>query len=140
MQLSAVSGDLREYIMCRVSKEASGEEMVESFSSNYGDVTPNELREAVEGKELTHVSNLVEEIVGSEVSVRGRVHKNRLVSNKLFVILRESGFTVQCVLEQTRVGANMIKFVKQLSRESIVELIGLVSHRNHSAGCSFFFL
>ncbi|CAA0383982.1 unnamed protein product [Arabidopsis thaliana] len=100
----------------------------ESFSSNYGDVTTNELQWAVEGKELTDVSNLVEEIVGSEVSIRGRVHKNRLVGTKLFVILRESGFTVQCVVEETRVGANMIKFVKQLSRESVVELIGVVSH------------
>ncbi|CAH8273842.1 unnamed protein product [Arabidopsis lyrata] len=111
-------------------KEASSLSLEEdeSFSSNYGDVTTNELQLAVEGKELTDVSNLVEEIVGSEVSIRGRVHKNRLVGTKLFVILRESGFTVQCVVEETRVGANMIKFVKQLSRESVVELIGVVSH------------
>lgn len=111
-------------------KEASSLSLEEdeSFSSNYGDVTTNELQSAVEGKELTDVSNLVEEIVGSEVSIRGRVHKNRLVGTKLFVILRESGFTVQCVVEETRVGANMIKFVKQLSRESVVELIGVVSH------------
>ncbi|KAL0873015.1 hypothetical protein Bca101_022720 [Brassica carinata] len=74
---------------------------------NYGDVTPKSARsswrEAVEGKELTDVSNLVEEIVG------------------------ESGFTVQCVVEEARVGTSMLKFVKQLSRESVVERIGLVS-------------
>ncbi|CAB79542.1 putative aspartate-tRNA ligase [Arabidopsis thaliana] len=110
------------------SSSLSLEEEDESCSSNYGDVTTNELQSAVEGKELTDVSNLVEEIVGSEVSIRGRLHKNRLVGTKLFVILRESGFTVQCVVEETRVGANMIKFVKQLSRESVVELIGVVSH------------
>ena len=104
------------------SSSLSLEEEDESCSSN------NELQSAVEGKELTDVSNLVEEIVGSEVSIRGRLHKNRLVGAKLFVILRESGFTVQCVVEETRVGANMIKFVKQLSRESVVELIGVVSH------------
>ncbi|KAL0726735.1 hypothetical protein Bca4012_022828 [Brassica carinata] len=98
---------------------------------NYGDVTPKSARsswrEAVEGKELTDVSNLVEEIVGSEVSIRGRVHNHRLVAKTLFVILRESGFTVQCVVEEARVGTSMLKFVKQLSRESVVERIGLVS-------------
>ncbi|KAG5384378.1 hypothetical protein IGI04_035848 [Brassica rapa subsp. trilocularis] len=104
----------------------------ESFSSNYGDVTPKSAagrswREAVEGKELTDVSNLVEEIVGSEVSLRGRVHNHRLVAKILFVILRESGFTVQCVVEEARVGTSMLNFVKQLSHESVVELIGLVS-------------
>ncbi|CAH2060031.1 unnamed protein product, partial [Thlaspi arvense] len=75
----------------------------ESSSSNYGDVTLSEFQPAVEGKELTNVSNLVEEIVG------------------------ESGFTVQCMVKEARVGANMVKFVKQLSRESVVELIGVVS-------------
>ena len=64
------------------------EEEDESFSSNYGDVTPKSAagrswREAVEGKELTDVSNLVEEIVGSEVSIRGRVHNHRLVGKKI---------------------------------------------------------
>ena len=108
------------------------EEEDESFSSNYGDVTPKSAagrswREAVEGKELTDVSYLVEEIVGSEVSLRGRVHNHRLVAKILFVILRESGFTVQCVVEETRVGTSMLNFVKQLSHESVVELIGLVS-------------
>ncbi|KAF3599687.1 hypothetical protein F2Q69_00033267 [Brassica cretica] len=104
----------------------------ESFSSNYGDVTPKSAagrswREAVEGKELTEVSNLVEEIVGSEVSIRGRVHDHRLVGKKLFVILRQSEFRVQCVVEEARVGTSMLKFVKQLSHESVVELIGVVS-------------
>ncbi|KAJ0251636.1 hypothetical protein HA466_0125700 [Hirschfeldia incana] len=106
----------------------------ESFSSNYGDVTPKSAagrsswREAVARKEFTDVSNLVKEIVGSEVSIRGRVHNHRLVAKIiLFVILRESGFTVQCVVEEARVGTSMVKFFKQLSHESVVELIGVVS-------------
>lgn len=111
----------------------SEEDESESFSSsNYGDVTPKSAagrswREAVEGKELTDVSKLVEEIVGSEVSIRGRVHNHRFFPRKLFVILRESGLEVQCVVDKARVGTSMFKFVKQLSRESVVELIGLVS-------------
>lgn len=113
----------------------------EEFSSNYGDVTLNELqstadpkagkwREAVEGKDWTDVSDLVEEMVESEVLIRGRVHINRPTSTKLgFLILRESGSTVQCVVrqsEKTKVGANMVKYSEQLSRESFVDVIGVV--------------
>lgn len=113
----------------------------ESFSRNYGDVTLTELqstedpragkwREAVEGKKWTDLSHLVEETVGSEVLIRGRVNTNRPVSNKKgFLVLRQSGFTVQCVAsqsEETKVGVNFIKYLKQLSNESFVDVIGVV--------------
>ncbi|KFK29697.1 hypothetical protein AALP_AA7G167100 [Arabis alpina] len=109
---------------------------------NYGDVTLNELQstadleagkwiQAVEGKKWTDVCDLVESMADSEVLIRGRVHTNRPVSSKLgFVILRESGFTVQCVAnqsEENKVSSNMIKFLKQLSRESFVDVIGIVT-------------
>ncbi|KAG7560781.1 Aminoacyl-tRNA synthetase class II (D/K/N) [Arabidopsis thaliana x Arabidopsis arenosa] len=112
----------------------------DEFSSNYGDVTLNELqstedpkagiwREAVEGKRWTEVSNLVEEIAGSEVLIRGRVHTYRVQPSKVFVILRKNGSTVQCVAkqsEETNVSVNMIKYLKQLSCESMVDVIGVV--------------
>uniref|UniRef100_A0A1J3EQZ6 aspartate--tRNA ligase n=1 Tax=Noccaea caerulescens TaxID=107243 RepID=A0A1J3EQZ6_NOCCA len=113
----------------------------ESFSGNYGDVTLTELqstedpsagkwREAVEGKKWTDLSHLVEETVGSEVLIRGRVNTNRPVSNKKgFLVLRQSGFTVQCVAtqsEETKVGVNFIKYLKQLSNESFVDVMGVV--------------
>ncbi|XP_010436322.1 PREDICTED: aspartate--tRNA ligase 1, cytoplasmic-like [Camelina sativa] len=107
----------------------------DEYSSNYGDVILSGLpdpkaetwRKAVEGKEWTDVSDLVGEMVGSEVLIRGRVHT---VRSGMFVILRQSGFTVQCVAkksEETKVSANMINFLKELSDESIVEVIGVVS-------------
>ena len=83
-------------------------------------------REAVEGKKWTEVSDLVEEMAGSEVLIRGRVHTYRPQSSKVFVILRQSGCTVQCVAEQSNVGVNMIKYLKQLSYESFVDVIGVV--------------
>ncbi|KAF8110830.1 hypothetical protein N665_0078s0024 [Sinapis alba] len=113
----------------------------ESSSRNYGDVTLTELqstedpkagkwREAVEGKKWTNVSELVEEMVMSEVLIRGRVDTNRPKSAKLgFVTLRQSGFTVQCVVTESKehsVSVNMVKFLKQLSGESFVDVIGIV--------------
>ncbi|KAF8097535.1 hypothetical protein N665_0286s0044 [Sinapis alba] len=113
----------------------------ESFSRNYGDVTLNELqstedpkagkwREAVEGKEWTDVSELVEAMAGTEVLIRGRVQTNRPVSSKLgFLIVRQRGFMVQCVVTESKennVSVNMVKFLKQLSGESFVDVIGYV--------------
>ena len=72
------------------------------------------------------MSDLVEEMAGSEVLIRGRVHTYRPQSSKVFVILRQSGCTVQCVAEQSNVGVNMIKYLKQLSYESFVDVIGVV--------------
>ncbi|KAL0891348.1 hypothetical protein Bca101_015331 [Brassica carinata] len=113
----------------------------ESFSRNYGDVTLDELkstedpkagkwREAVEGKEWTEVSELVEAMAGREVLIRGRVHTIRDVSSKKgFLIVRQSGSMVQCVVTESKencVSVNMVKFVKRLSGESIVDVIGYV--------------
>lgn len=114
----------------------------DEHSKNFGDVTFKEFqtadpkagkwREAVEGKKLTDVSDLVEEIVDSEVRIRGRMHNNCFTSNHFgFIILRKSECTIQCVAnesEDTKVGVNMIKFLRQLSSESLVEVIGVVSH------------
>ncbi|CAN8229840.1 unnamed protein product [Cochlearia groenlandica] len=113
----------------------------ESFSTNYGDVTLTELqstedskagkwREAVEGKKWTDVSDLVKEIADSEVLIRGRLHTDRTFSSKSFLVLRQSGHTVQCVASESvenKVGINMIKFLKGLSRESFVDVIGVVT-------------
>ncbi|KAJ4895754.1 Class II aminoacyl-tRNA and biotin synthetases superfamily protein [Raphanus sativus] len=112
------------------------EEENEELSSNYGDLTRNELRstsdpkagnwkEAVQGKKRTDVSALEEEMAGSEVLIKGRVYTSRPQSSKVFVILRQSGgSTVQSVAKQPNVSANMIKYIKQLSCESVVEVIG----------------
>ncbi|KAG5407466.1 hypothetical protein IGI04_013585, partial [Brassica rapa subsp. trilocularis] len=113
----------------------------ESFSRNYGDVTLNELkstedpkagkwREAVEGKEWTDVRELVEAMAGTEVLIRGGVHTYRHVSSKKgFLIVRQKGYLVQCVVTESKenhVSVNMVKFVKQLNSESFVDVIGYV--------------
>ncbi|XP_013593648.1 PREDICTED: aspartate--tRNA ligase 2, cytoplasmic-like [Brassica oleracea var. oleracea] len=113
----------------------------ESFSRNHGDVTLNELkstedpkagkwREAVEGKEWTDVRELVEAMAGTEVLIRGRVHTYRHVSSKKgFLIVRQKGSKVQCVVAESKenhVSVDMVKFVRQLNRESFVDVIGYV--------------
>ncbi|CAN6915555.1 unnamed protein product [Brassica oleracea] len=124
----------------------------ESFSRNYGDVTLNELkstedpkagkwREAVEGKEWTDVRELVEAMEGTEVLIRGRVHTYRHVSSKKgFLIVRQKGSKVQCVVAESKenhVSVDMVKFVRQLNRESFVDVIGyVVLPKDHVTGAT----
>ncbi|KAH7573931.1 hypothetical protein ACOSP7_007876 [Xanthoceras sorbifolium] len=111
------------------------------LANNYGDVPLNELQSvnkpdagkwtvAVNGKEWTKVGELTESMKDQEVLIRGRVHTTRPVGSKLtFVVLRQRGFTVQCVLSQKpdSVSKQMVKFVSSLNRESFVDVIGVVS-------------
>lgn len=109
-------------------------------ANNYGDVPTDELKslntpqgnwsEAVFGKKYTLVGDLIDSLKDQEVIIRGRVHTTRPVSSKLtFVVVRKSGFTVQCVvtLKPDSVSKQMVKFVASLNRESIVDVIGVVS-------------
>ncbi|KFK40259.1 hypothetical protein AALP_AA3G351000 [Arabis alpina] len=128
----------------RTTTITSLEEEDESFSRNYGDVTIPEIkstndsnsgkwREAIEGKSWIDMKNLTKEMIGLEVLIRGRVNTNRPVSSKLgFMTLRQTGgeVSVQCVgiaSEEMKVSVKMIRFMKQLSCESFVDVIGVVA-------------
>ncbi|XP_044472368.1 aspartate--tRNA ligase 2, cytoplasmic-like [Mangifera indica] len=111
------------------------------LANNYGDVPLDELQSvdnpeagkwsaAVYGKNWTEVGSLTDSLKDQEVLIRGRVHTTRPVSGKLtFLVVRERGFTVQCVvtLNPDYISRQMVKYVASLSRESIVDIIGAVS-------------
>ncbi|KAJ4899084.1 Class II aminoacyl-tRNA and biotin synthetases superfamily protein [Raphanus sativus] len=64
-------------------------------------------------------------MAGKEVLIRGRVHTTRL----RFLIVRQRGSMVQCVVTESKengVSVGMLKYVKQLSGESFVDVIGYV--------------
>ncbi|CAN6179874.1 unnamed protein product [Urochloa humidicola] len=99
------------------------------FAANYGD-------EEVESKEVlgrswTDVCDLDEGAAGRAVLVRGFAQAIRPVSKKMaFVVLRQSMSTVQCVLVTSAdagVSTQMVRFATALSKESIVEVEGVVS-------------
>ncbi|GKE03529.1 aspartate--tRNA ligase 2, cytoplasmic-like protein [Tanacetum coccineum] len=66
---------------------------------------------------------------GETVLVRGRVHEIRPFSKKAFIIVREDNFTVQCVLNVAEglVSAQMVKFAVGISKESFIDVEGVVS-------------
>ena len=102
------------------------------LSANYGDVPLPELQSKTPGeiRSWTVVGALNEGLKDQYVLVRGRAQTIRSVSkNMAFIVVREKGFTVQCVVTAIPdvVSRQMVKFVSGLSRESIVDVEGIVS-------------
>lgn len=102
------------------------------LAANYGDVPLPELQSKapVDTGNWTEVGALSEALKDQRVLVRGRSQTIRSVSkNMAFLVVREKGFTVQCVVTAIPdvVSRQMVKYVSGLSRESIVDVEGIVS-------------
>ncbi|KAL6544220.1 Aspartate--tRNA ligase 2, cytoplasmic [Orobanche gracilis] len=101
------------------------------MAANYGDIPLNDLQsKEISGKKWTEVKDLTDKSKDQVVLIRGRAQAIRAVGKKMaFVVVRERGFTVQCVLTvaQDLVSLQMVKFTTSLSRESIVDVEGVVS-------------
>ncbi|EYU28247.1 hypothetical protein ABFS82_05G075700 [Erythranthe guttata] len=101
--------------------------------TNYGDITLKELASSkpISGKKKrTLVQDLNDGLKGNMVVVRGRAQAIRAVGKKMaFLVVRRRGCTVQCILtvSQDLVSSQMVKFATSLTRESIIEIEGLVS-------------
>ncbi|PHU16970.1 Aspartate--tRNA ligase, cytoplasmic [Capsicum chinense] len=101
------------------------------LSSNYGDVELNDLQsKSITGRKWTEVGSNIPELKDQAILIRGRVHTIRPVIKKMaFVVVRERGFTAQCVLnvKPELVSLQMVKFATSLNKESIVDIEGSVS-------------
>ncbi|KAK8953686.1 hypothetical protein KSP40_PGU007459 [Platanthera guangdongensis] len=101
------------------------------LSANYGDVPFEDLQsKAVTGWMRTKIFSLNAEFADTTVLIGGHVHTMRAVGEKMFfLVLRQMGATVQCVVTVAEglVSAQMIQFCKSLTRESIVDVVGVVT-------------
>ncbi|KAL3510175.1 hypothetical protein ACH5RR_029576 [Cinchona calisaya] len=104
------------------------------LASNYGHVPLIDLQsKAVTGRKWTEVAELADELKDQVVLIRGRAQTIRAVGKKIaFLVVREKGFTVQCVLTVTPevVSGQMVKYAAGLSKESVVDIEGVVSVPN----------
>ncbi|KAA0038775.1 hypothetical protein IC582_007161 [Cucumis melo] len=126
----------------RRRQEAAAESAISSLnveddplSANYGDVPLSDLqsKEVKSIENWTQVGSLTPELKDKYVILRGRIQTIRAVGKKMaFLVVREKGFTVQCVLSEQPelVSRQMVKYVDGLSRESIVDVEGVVSVPN----------
>ncbi|CAI8605966.1 unnamed protein product [Vicia faba] len=99
---------------------------------NYGFVPLIEIQSktSVDVNEWTRVEALDDSVANKPVKIRGRAQTIRPVGKKMaFLVIRENGFTVQCLVQAQpdSVSPQMVKFAAGLSRESIVDVEGVVS-------------
>jgi aspartyl-tRNA synthetase len=102
------------------------------LATNYGNIPLEELQSKtpVHPVPRTQVKALDDSLVNNSVRIRGRVQTIRPVSKKMaFLVLRENVETVQCLVQTQpdSVSEQMVKFAKALSRESVVDVHGVVS-------------
>uniref|UniRef100_A0A8R7QF17 aspartate--tRNA ligase n=1 Tax=Triticum urartu TaxID=4572 RepID=A0A8R7QF17_TRIUA len=107
-------------------------EEADPFAANYGDVPVEEIQsKAISGRSWTDIGDLDEAAAGRSVLIRGSAQTLRPVSKKMaFVVLRQSMSTVQCVLVASAdagVSTQMVRFATSLSKESIVDVEGVVT-------------
>ena len=98
------------------------------LSANYGD-TPLVQSASVTGRVWTRLSALTPALAGQRVLVRGRVHAVRGKGKSAFLILRQATSTLQVVffVDDVAVSKGMVKYVCALTKESVLDLEGVVT-------------
>uniref|UniRef100_A0A0E0JVD1 aspartate--tRNA ligase n=1 Tax=Oryza punctata TaxID=4537 RepID=A0A0E0JVD1_ORYPU len=101
----------------------------EEEDAGYGDVTVGGELFSVPGYDWADVAALGPDVAGRAVRVRGAAHAVRAVGRRVaFLVLRQGSSTVQCVVGGGDGGyAGMARFAAGLSRESVVDVAGVVS-------------
>ncbi|XP_073003415.1 aspartate--tRNA ligase 2, cytoplasmic [Typha latifolia] len=101
------------------------------LAGSYGDIPVEEIQsKAVSGREWTEVGDLETGLADRTVLIRGAAQAIRPVSKKMaFLVVRQSMSTVQCVVVVSKdlVSPQFVKFATSLSKESIVDVEGVVS-------------
>ncbi|KAI4996442.1 hypothetical protein ZWY2020_051362 [Hordeum vulgare] len=86
---------------------------------------------AISGRSWTDIGDVDETSAGHSVLIRGFAQTIRPVSKKMgFVVLRQRRSTVQCLLVASAdagVSAQMVRFAASLTKESIVDVEGIVT-------------
>ncbi|KAL6521033.1 hypothetical protein OROGR_017602 [Orobanche gracilis] len=121
----------RQEAVAAASVASNNVEDEDPLAVNYGEIRLNDLQsKAVTGEKLAEVKYLTDELKDKVVQIQGYAQAIRAVGKKMaFLVVREESFTVQCVLTvaQDLVSPQMVRFAKSLSRESIVDIEGIVS-------------
>ncbi|XP_028779365.1 aspartate--tRNA ligase 2, cytoplasmic [Neltuma alba] len=122
----------QEAALAAATSSLSVDSEEDPLAANYGDVPLLELQSktAVNISDWTKVEALNNSLENKWVLIRGRAQTIRAVGKKMaFLVIRENGFTVQCVVQvqPDQVSSQMVKYATALSRESIVDIEGVVS-------------
>lgn len=98
------------------------------LKDNYGDMEMVQSKTSGT-KTFTRVEDLEPSMKGQKVLLRTRIHAVRGKGKSAFLVLRQRTATVQAVLfaDDVTVSKGMVKYASQITRESIVDVGGVVS-------------
>ncbi|XP_054162546.1 aspartate--tRNA ligase, cytoplasmic-like [Oppia nitens] len=89
-------------------------------------------------RKLVAIKQLDKSIDGQTIWIRGRLHTSRAKGKQCFFVLRQQHYSVQCLTAVSeKVSKLMVKFVASVSKESIIDVEGVVrSVDNPIESCS----
>jgi len=111
------------------AKRGGGAPKVEEGATNYGTL-PIIQSQSRTNRVYTPIGSVDENLIGKSILIRGRIHNSRDSGKLGFVVLRQRYSSVQIVLDlknNSKITKPMIKFVTSVSKESIVDVEGIVS-------------
>ncbi|KAJ4768904.1 hypothetical protein LUZ62_079279 [Rhynchospora pubera] len=124
----------RQQARAAASVGASESDEADPLSPNYGDIPVEDIQsKSITGRTWTGVGELCAEMKDKNVLIRGAAQAIRSVSKKMaFLVVRQTMSTVQCVLVVSKdvVSPQMVRFATSLSKESIVDVEGVISVPN----------
>jgi len=83
------------------------------------------------------IDELSESLVGETVWVRARVANSRAVGKGVFLVLRQTVHTIQCVMFQSdTVPKQMVKYAAGVSLESVVDVLVTVTRAATPVTCA----
>ncbi|GMR43359.1 hypothetical protein PMAYCL1PPCAC_13554, partial [Pristionchus mayeri] len=100
-----------------------GEDVSTGMYGSYGLIQSSDVKDI----QFTDLSAINGSLDGQEIWVRGRIHATRSKGKTAFIVLRQRVHTAQLMLfVGEKLSKQMLKFVAGISKESIVDVQGLV--------------
>ena len=94
---------------------------------NYGDAGLVQSKEKHAERKFIDIKDLTPELEKESVWLRGRLHTSRAKGKQCFIVLRQQSYTVQGLAAvNERISKQMIKFISNITKESIVDVEAVV--------------
>nr|XP_003702833.1 PREDICTED: aspartate--tRNA ligase, cytoplasmic [Megachile rotundata]XP_012139787.1 PREDICTED: aspartate--tRNA ligase, cytoplasmic [Megachile rotundata]XP_012139788.1 PREDICTED: aspartate--tRNA ligase, cytoplasmic [Megachile rotundata] len=93
----------------------------------YGDMGLIQSKDKYSERKFVDIKNLKPDLENQTVWLRGRLHTSRAKGKQCFIVLRQQSYTVQglAAINET-VSKQMIKFISNITKESIVDIEAVV--------------
>ncbi|EFN75459.1 Aspartyl-tRNA synthetase, cytoplasmic [Harpegnathos saltator] len=109
------------------TQQQPAEESMDVSVECYGQTNMIQSKEKFEDRKFKAIKDLNKELEDQTVWLRGRLHTSRAKGKRCFIVLRQQSYTVQGLAsEGSTISKQMIKFISNITKESIIDVEGMV--------------